>query len=87
MTRILILFAAVLLTGCVGTVGMLTNHVTLTLDDQRCMTASRWGPVAITGDVADSECQAIVEGRRAREVLRMLRVAPAASSPSKGSST
>ncbi len=66
---------ALLLAACAGMPpegGLLTHHVTITLDDRRCMTASRWGSVAITGDINDSECAAIVEGRRARELLRLL---------------
>lgn len=75
----IVAIAALLLAGCSGT---FTHHVAVTMDDSRCLAASRWGPAAITGDIAASECQAIVEGRRALEVLRMLRAAPAASSSS-----
>ncbi len=72
---ILTLAAASLLSGCLTmpeTGGWLTHHVTVTLDDKRCMSASRWGAVSLTGDINESECKAIVEGRRARELLRLM---------------
>lgn len=70
-----IFFLGVLLSGCGAlpkTGGPMTNHVMLTIDDQRCVTASRWWLVAITGDINESECQAIRDGRRARDLLRLI---------------
>jgi hypothetical protein len=70
-----VLALTALLGGCItmpSTGGWMTHHVTVTLDDKTCMGASRWGSIAITGDINDSECQAIVEGRRAREILRLM---------------
>lgn len=70
-----IFFIGFLLSGCGAmpkTGGAMTNHVMLTIDDQRCVTASRWWLVAITGDINASECEALREGRRARELLRLL---------------
>lgn len=75
LTAAIALAAPVLLGGCITmpeTGGWLTHHVTVTLDDKRCMSASRWGAVSLTGDINDSECKAIVEGRRARELLRLM---------------
>lgn len=89
MTRIFILLAAAMLAGCSGTFsGLLTHHVAVTMDDSKCLAASRWGSIAITGDIAASECEAIVAGRRALEVLRMLQSArPAPAAPAAGSKT
>lgn len=56
--------------------GPLTHHVAVTLDDGRCMAASRWGSLSITGDINESECSAIVEGRYARELLRLMGIRP-----------
>ncbi len=56
--------------------GPLTHHVAVTLDDQRCMAASRWGSLSITGDINDRYCRAIVEGRYARELLRLMGLSP-----------
>jgi hypothetical protein len=75
VTTALTLSLAVLLSGCItmpDTGGWLTHHVTVTLDDKSCMAASRWGSIAITGDINPSECRAIVEGRKAREKLRLI---------------
>lgn len=61
--------------GCITlpkTGGPFTNHVMRTIDDETCTTASRWGPVAITGDLNASECQALIEALRARELLRLM---------------
>jgi hypothetical protein len=74
-TTALTLCLAVMLSGCItmpDTGGWLTHHVTVTLDDKSCMAASRWGSIAITGDINPSECRAIVEGRKAREKLRLM---------------
>ena len=77
MTRatVIVLALSALLSGCItmpDTGGWLTHHVTVTLDDKNCMAASRWGSMAITGDINASECRAIVEGRRAREILQLM---------------
>lgn len=76
MHRIILALAlTTLLSGCItmpSTGGWMTHHVVVTLDDKTCMGASRWGALTITGDINASECQAIVEGRRARELLRMM---------------
>lgn len=75
MRTALILSMLVVLAGC-GSLGEgggpLTHHVAVSIDDQRCMAASRWGSAAVTGDINAAECRAIVEGRRARELLRLL---------------
>lgn len=52
--------------------GPLTNHVLRTVDDKSCMTASRWGSLAITGDINRSECKAIVEGLKLRAAKKAL---------------
>lgn len=73
-----LLLAALLLplfAGCITlpkTGGPFTNHVMRSIDDKGCMTASRWGPVAITGDLNESECTALIEALRARELLRLM---------------
>lgn len=76
---------ALLLGGCSSVQGLLTHHVAVTLDDARCLAASRWGSIAITGDIAASECQAIVAGRQALELVRLLQqtrsAAPAPAAP------
>ena len=82
--RLAVVALALLLGGCSSVQGLLTHHVAVTMDDSKCLSASRWGSIAITGDIAASECEAIVAGRRALEVLRMLqgvRPAPAAAAP------
>ncbi len=69
MRILIILLLALPLGGCLTlpkTGGWFTNHVTMTVDGERCMTASRWGPVALTGDINDSECAAIREGQALR---------------------
>lgn len=55
------------LSGCLSIPkkgGPFTNHLLLTVDMQSCMTASRWGPATLTGDLNDSECEAILAGLR-----------------------
>lgn len=62
-----------LMSGCISlpkTGGIMTNHVVTTIDGQRCMTASRWWLVAVTGDLNESECQALLEGQRLRAIVR-----------------
>lgn len=86
--RLAVVALALLLGGCSSMQGLLTHHVAVSIDDQHCMAASRWGSVSITGDIAASECQAIVAGRRALEVLRMLQSArPAPAATAAGSKT
>jgi hypothetical protein len=75
--RAALLLVVTFLSGCITmpeTGGWLTNHVVCTVDDNSCMTASRWGPVALTGDLNRSESKAILEGRRARDKLRSMEV-------------
>jgi len=86
--RLAVVAMALLLGGCSSMQGLLTHHVAVTMDDSKCLAASRWGSIAITGDIAASECEAIVAGRRALEVLRMLQSArPAPAAPAPGSKT
>lgn len=64
------------LSGCAGlpkSLGSagLTNHLLVSVDETLCMTASRWGWLAITGDLRESECAAIVEGQRLRLLMRL----------------
>lgn len=83
--RLAVVALALLLGGCASMQGVLTHHVAVTLDDAKCLAASRWGPIAITGDIAASECQAIVAGRQALELVRVLQqtrsAAPAPAAP------
>lgn len=83
MRSALILALAAVLAGC-GSLGEgggpLTHHVAVSIDDKRCMAASRWGSMAVTGDINAAECRAIVEGRRARELLRLLEAQAAGQS-------
>ncbi|MCA0240202.1 MAG: hypothetical protein LCI02_05025 [Proteobacteria bacterium] len=70
------------LAGCITmpeTGGWLTNSVVTTVDGKACMSASRWGPVTITGDINASECKAILEGQALR--------AAAKAKPATGSAT
>ena len=71
--RLAVVALALLLGGCSSMQGLLTHHVAVTMDDGKCLSASRWGSIAITGDIAAGECKAIVDGRRALELLRLLR--------------
>jgi hypothetical protein len=79
MIRLLILIPLLAaLSGCITmpkTGGIMTNHIVTTIDGQRCMTASRWWLVAITGDLNESECQALLEGQRLRAIVRELQPA------------
>jgi starvation-inducible outer membrane lipoprotein len=64
-----IILASLLLSGCITlpkTGGPLTNHVLMTVDWRTCMTASRWGPISLTGDINESECEAL------RQAFRLL---------------
>ncbi len=74
MMRAALLLAAAALAGCSSLPGggPLTHHVAVTIDESRCMAASRWGSLSITGDINERECTAIVEGRRARDLLRWM---------------
>jgi hypothetical protein len=86
--RLAVVALALLLGGCSSMQGLLTHHVAVTMDEGKCLAASRWGSIAITGDIAASECQAIVAGRRALELIRLLEAAkPAPAAPAPGSKT
>lgn len=72
--RLIIPLCAALLGGCSGALpkaGVLTHHVAVTVDEGTCLAASRWGWLTITGDIAESECRAIVEGQRLRLLMRL----------------
>lgn len=60
--------------------GPFTNHLTVTVDMQSCLTASRWGPMALTGDLNESECEAILQGLQ----LLMIQRAPAQAAAQAG---
>lgn len=70
--RLAVVALALLLGGCSSMQGLLTHHVAVTMDNARCLAASRWGSIAITGDIAASECAAIVAGRQALDLLRVM---------------
>lgn len=86
-SRLAVVAMALLLGGCSSMQGMLTHHVAVSIDDQHCMAASRWGSVSITGDIAASECKAIVAGRQALELLRLLEAAKPAPAAAPGTKT
>lgn len=70
-----LLGAALLLSGCISMPkngGPLTNHIVTTIDDSRCMTASRWWLFAVTNDLNESECQTLIEALRLRQALRLM---------------
>lgn len=84
---IALLLPLALLTGCISLPkngSFLTNHIITTIDESRCMTASRWGPMAITGDVNASECEALLEGQRLRLLRRLLQEAAPQPQPQGG---
>lgn len=60
-----------LLGGC-GTnplKGSFTNRLVVTVAEDECMAASRWGPVALTGDVDARDCQVLVQAMRLRALM------------------
>lgn len=64
-----------LLGGCAGipkSGGPLTHHVTISVDEAKCQAASRWVWLTLGGDIAESECEALVAGQRARQILRLI---------------
>lgn len=66
------------LAGCSGALpkaGILTHHVAITVDEGTCLAASRWGWLSITGDIAEAECRALVEGQRLRMWMRLQQAA------------
>lgn len=79
--RLAVVALALLLGGCSSMQGLLTHHVAVSIDDKHCMAASRWGSISITGDIAASECEAIVAGRRALELTRLLQARQPAPAP------
>lgn len=81
IARLAVVALALLLGGCSSMQGLLTHHVAVSIDDQHCMAASRWGSISITGDIAASECKAIVAGRQALELIRLLQAKPAPAAP------
>lgn len=75
LSIILALTLTGLLTGCISMPkngGPLTNHIVTTIDDSRCMTASRWWLFAVTNDLNESECQTLIEALRLRQALRLM---------------
>lgn len=49
--------------------GTFTNRVVVTVAEDECMAASRWGPVALTGDVDARDCQVLVQALRLRALM------------------
>lgn len=46
--------------------GTFTNRVVVTVAEDECLAASRWGPVALTGDIDARDCQVLVQALRLR---------------------
>lgn len=69
----LLLAALALLGGCAGMKnplqGAFTNRVVITVAEDECLAASRWGPVALTGDVDERDCTVIVQALRLRALM------------------
>ncbi|HRD84471.1 MAG TPA: hypothetical protein PLF63_04795 [Rubrivivax sp.] len=85
---VLLLPALGLLGGCANLrnplQGALTNRVVISVAEDECLAASRWGPIAITGDVDERDCTVIVQALRLRQLLLSAAAArggPAASAP------
>lgn len=80
-----------LLGGCAGLKnplqGAFTNRVMVSAADDECMAASRWGWVALTGDVDERDCSVIVQALRMRLLMlqAMRDAADRAPKPTKGS--
>lgn len=60
--------------GCSSTsiLSQLDTHVMVSVDNSRCLSASQWAPIYLGQRINDQQCQAIVEGMKARELLRLL---------------
>lgn len=77
------LMIAALLAGCITLPkGVFTNRFVVTAGEDECMSASRYGPFAITGDVDKRDCAPIVEALRERANARASAAAAAASAAS-----
>ncbi|MEY2688197.1 MAG: hypothetical protein RL375_2395 [Pseudomonadota bacterium] len=75
---VLALLLAPLMSGCMETFkGAFTNRVACTVAMDECLSASRWGPIAITGDVDARDTAVLIEALRIRIAMEALRAAAA----------
>lgn len=72
---VLALLAAPLLQGCSTLQQAFTNRAVCTVAMDECMTASRWGPVAITGDLDRRDTEVLIEALRIRIAMQAMRAA------------
>ena len=73
LSRILILVAGLLMSGCATLDGLLTTRVTVSTALDECQVSSRWGALSIGSDIDKRDCEAIRQGLLLRILMLMQR--------------